>query len=78
MECEGSVGSKNELYPPKKIREKLGPKPGQRVKFRVEGDRLVVEHVPSLEELLGQGPHVKTTLEEHLKERHRLSHLLEG
>ncbi len=78
MEYEGSVGSKNELYPPKKIREKLGLKPGQKVKFRVEGDRLVVERVPSLEELLEQEPLVKITLEEHLRERRRLSRLLEG
>ena len=77
MEYEGFVGSKNELYPPKKVREKLGLKPGQKVKFRVEGDRLVVERVPSLEDLLGQEPIVKTTLEEHLRERRRLSRLLE-
>ncbi|PSN85253.1 hypothetical protein B9Q11_02285 [Candidatus Marsarchaeota G2 archaeon ECH_B_SAG-F08] len=78
MEYEGIVGSKNELYPPKKIREKLGLKPGQKVKFRVEGDKLVVERVPSVEELLEQEPLVKITLEEQLRERHRLSRLLEG
>ncbi|HLH45478.1 MAG TPA: AbrB/MazE/SpoVT family DNA-binding domain-containing protein [bacterium] len=56
------------MYPSRKIREKLGLKSGQRVRFHVEGDRLMVERAPSVEELLEEEPLAKITFEEHLRE----------
>ena len=42
---EGHVGSKGELYPPKKILEELGLKPGSRVLLKAESGRLIVEPI---------------------------------
>jgi bifunctional DNA-binding transcriptional regulator/antitoxin component of YhaV-PrlF toxin-antitoxin module len=67
------VGSKGELFPPKKIREALGLRPKARVIYRVEGGRLVVEPVPSLEEVLKETPSVEITVEEFHKFRKELS-----
>ena len=46
----GVVGKKYDLYPPKEIRKELGLKPGQKVLYRVEEGKLVIEVVPSVEE----------------------------
>ena len=61
---KGRVGSKGELFPPKDVREKLGPRPHTKVIFKVEGGRLVVEPIPSLEEVLEEPSPVEITLEE--------------
>lgn len=74
---ESVVGSKEELYPPKAIRKALGLKPGRRVKFTVEGRRLVVEPVPTVEELLEMGTTVSVTLEELREDRRSLSRRFE-
>jgi len=58
------VGSKGELFPPKDVREKLGLRPHTKVIFKVEGGRLVVEPIPSLEEVLEEPSPVEITLEE--------------
>lgn len=50
----GTVGSKEELFPSKKIREALGLKPGKKIKFKVENNKLIIEKIPDLEELLNQ------------------------
>jgi len=53
---KGRVGSKGELFPPKAIGEKLGLKAQAKVIYKVEDGRLVVEPVPSIEEVLTEPP----------------------
>jgi len=69
----GRVGSKGELFPPKKIREKLGIKPHMKVVYRVEKGRLIVEPIPSLEDVLREPPEIEITLEEFHEFRKKLS-----
>ena len=52
--AESRVGSKGELFPPKEMRERLGLKPRRRVIYMVEGGRLVVEPIPTIEELFAR------------------------
>jgi len=75
---ESRVGSKGELFPPKEIREKLGLRAHARVIYKVEDGRLVVEIVPSLEEVLKEPPIVEVTLEEFHKHRKELSRKAES
>jgi len=72
------VGLKGELFPPKKIRERLGLHPHVRVIYKIEGGRLVVEPVPSLEEVLKETPSLEITLEEFHKLRKELSRKAES
>ena len=67
------VGSKGELFPPKEIRRRLGLNPHVKVIYKVEGGRLLVEPVPSLEEVLEEPPSVEITLEEFHGFRRELS-----
>ena len=67
------VGSKGELFPPKEIRRRLGLKPHVKVIYKIEGGRLVVEPVPSLEEVLKEPPSIEITLEEFHGFRRELS-----
>lgn len=76
--AESRVGSKEELFPPKKIREKLGLRAGTKVIYKVEGGRLVVEPVPSLEEVLKEPPAIEITLNEFRKFRKELSRQAES
>ena len=46
------MGSKGELFPPKEIREKLGLKPHMRVLYRIKDGKLIVEPIPSIEDVL--------------------------
>jgi len=71
--AESRVGSKGELFPPKKIREKLGLRAHVRVIYKIEEGRLVVEPVPSLEEVLKDPPSVEVTLDELHEFRRELS-----
>jgi bifunctional DNA-binding transcriptional regulator/antitoxin component of YhaV-PrlF toxin-antitoxin module len=77
-DTESIVGSKEELYPPKKIRRALGLKPGMKVRYTLEGKKLVVEPVPSLDDLLKMEPTVKISLKEVYQHRRELSARLEG
>jgi len=72
------VGSKGELFPPKEIREKLGLHAHTKVIYKIEGGRLVVEPVPSLEEVLKETPSVEITVEEFHKHRKELSRKAES
>jgi hypothetical protein len=56
----------------------LGPHPCTRVIYRVEGERLVVEPVPSLEEVLKEPPLVEVTLEEFHRLRKEVSRKAES
>jgi len=67
------VGSKGELFPPKEMRRRLGLKPHVKVIYKIEGGRLLVEPVPSLEEVLKEPPSIEITLEEFHGFRRELS-----
>jgi len=61
----GTVGSKGEIYPPKKAREMLGLKPGDRILLTVrKGAELSIRRIPKLEELLERPPMVSKEYEE--------------
>jgi len=75
---EGRVGSKGELFPPKEIREKLGLRPHTKVLYKIEEGRLLVEPVPSLEEVLKEPPSVEITLKEFHNFRKALSKRVES
>jgi len=60
----GVVGKKYDLYPPKEIRKELGLKPGQKVLYRVEKGKLVVEIIPSVEEAEKLSKFGRTTVQE--------------
>ena len=77
VESESVVGSKEEIYPPKAVRRALGLKPGMKVRFRVEGRRLVVEPIPTVRELMEMEPMTTVTLEELREDRKELSRRLE-
>jgi bifunctional DNA-binding transcriptional regulator/antitoxin component of YhaV-PrlF toxin-antitoxin module len=70
---ESRVGSKGELFPPKDIREKLRLKPHAKIIYKVVEGRLIVEPVPSLEEVFQEKPVIEITLEEFHKDRKELS-----
>jgi bifunctional DNA-binding transcriptional regulator/antitoxin component of YhaV-PrlF toxin-antitoxin module len=72
------VGSKGELFPPKEIREKLGLRAHVKVIYKIEGGRLVVEPVPSLEDVLKEPSPVEVTLEEFHGFRRELSRKAES
>jgi bifunctional DNA-binding transcriptional regulator/antitoxin component of YhaV-PrlF toxin-antitoxin module len=67
------VGSKGELFPPKEIRKKLGLKTHTKVIYKIESGKLIVEPVPTLEEVLKESPTIEITLEEFHKHRKELS-----
>jgi len=67
------VGSKGELFPPKEIRKKLGLKAHTKVIYKIESGKLIVEPVPTLEEVLKESPTIEITLEEFHKHRKELS-----
>jgi len=71
--AESRVGSKGELFPPKEMREKLGLRAHVKVIYKIEEGRLVVEPVPSLEEVLSETTSVEVTLDELHEFRKELS-----
>lgn len=73
----GRVGSKGELFPPKEIREKLGLKPGVKVVYRVINGKLIVEPIPSIEDVLEESKPVKISIEEFYRFRRKLSRNIE-
>jgi bifunctional DNA-binding transcriptional regulator/antitoxin component of YhaV-PrlF toxin-antitoxin module len=73
MSLRARVGSKGELFPPKEIREELGLQVHVKVIYKIEAGRLVVEPIPSLEEVLKERSSVEITLEEFRKHRKELS-----
>jgi len=72
------VGSKGELFPPKNIREKLGLQAHTQVIYKIEDDRLIVEPIPSLQEVFQEPSAVEITLEEFHKHRKELSQKAES
>ena len=72
------VGSKGELFPPKEIRRRLGLKPHVKIIYKIEEGRLLVEPVPSLEEILKEPSLVEVTQEEYREFRRELSRKAES
>jgi AbrB family looped-hinge helix DNA binding protein len=72
------VGSKGELFPPKEIREKLGLRAHEKVVYKVEDGKLVVEPVPNLEDVLREPSSVEITLEKFHGFRRELSRKAEA
>lgn len=53
MEVSAQLTSKGQLTIPKPVRDALGLREGDRVTFRVDGDRAVLARTPNLLELAG-------------------------
>ncbi len=61
----GKVGSKGELYLPKKLRNVLGLEPNSRIRYYISPKGyLIIEKVISIEELLKSPSLAKVTVEE--------------
>ncbi len=75
---EGKVGSKGELFPSKKIREAIGLKKNQKIKYSVIHGRLIIEIIPDPIMLLSQPPKVKLSWKEFKKDRLTFSKELES
>jgi bifunctional DNA-binding transcriptional regulator/antitoxin component of YhaV-PrlF toxin-antitoxin module len=69
----GKVGSKGELFPPKKMREKIGLKRGQRVLYRIVNGNLIVEKITAFDEIISKPTKVTVTLKELKEEREKLA-----
>jgi bifunctional DNA-binding transcriptional regulator/antitoxin component of YhaV-PrlF toxin-antitoxin module len=78
MEARGRVGSKGELFPPKAVKEAVGLEPRQKVIYRAEARRLIVEPVPTLEQVLKQPPAIRISLEAFARFRRELSRRAEA
>lgn len=74
---EGKVGSKGELFPSKKIREAIGLKRNQRIKYSVVHGRLIIEKIPDPIVLLSQPAKINISWKEFKKDRSTLSEELE-
>ncbi len=57
------VGKKGEIYTNKDLREKMGIRKGGKVRAIIEGKKLVIEAIPSLEDML-QNPVIHISVEE--------------
>lgn len=55
------VGKKGEIFTSTELRRRANIKEGGRVKADVVGSRLIIEAIPSIEELLKQPPVMLTT-----------------
>lgn len=53
------IGSKGEIFPPKKIREKLGFEPNQPILLYIHQDQLIVRKLHSIEGILNVPPKTK-------------------
>jgi len=76
-ESESVVGSKEELYPPKSLRRALNLKPGTKVRYRIEGTKLIVEPIPIVDDLAERKPTVTVAIKELWGDRRKLSAELE-
>jgi antitoxin PrlF len=53
VDVAAKVSSKGQITIPKQVRQGLGLRPGDKVVFRVQGDRAVLAKTPDLLELAG-------------------------
>jgi antitoxin PrlF len=56
MDSKATLTSKGQITIPKPVRDALALKPGDRVLFRVQGDRAVLARTPDFLELAGSVP----------------------
>jgi bifunctional DNA-binding transcriptional regulator/antitoxin component of YhaV-PrlF toxin-antitoxin module len=55
------IGSKGEIFPPKEVREYLGLKKNQSILMKVYSNRIIVQKIDSLEEILSKPADVKVS-----------------
>jgi bifunctional DNA-binding transcriptional regulator/antitoxin component of YhaV-PrlF toxin-antitoxin module len=55
------IGSKGEIFPPKEVREYLGLKKNQSILMKVYSNRIIVQRIDSLEEILSKPADVKVS-----------------
>jgi len=60
----GLVGRRGELFPPKRVREEAGLKPGDRVIYRAEPGRIEIVKIPGLREAYSRRKIAKVSFEE--------------
>lgn len=77
VEVKTSVGTKGEIYIPKKIREQLGLKPKDKIIIRVKNGQIIIIPVKDFEELLSKKPEVEISLDDFHKFRRELSESVE-
>ena len=70
---KSKIGSKGEIFPPKEIREKLGLLPGTEIRIKVDNDKLLVQPIPRVKDLLKEPAQIETSLEEFHRFRRELS-----
>lgn len=58
------VGKKGEIFTNSDLRKRANIKEGGKVKANVVGNKLIIEAIPSIEELLRQPPVMRTTTKE--------------
>jgi bifunctional DNA-binding transcriptional regulator/antitoxin component of YhaV-PrlF toxin-antitoxin module len=58
------VGKKGEIFTSSDLRKKANIKEGGKVKASVVGNKLIIEAIPSIEELLQRQSNLKTTTKE--------------
>ena len=60
----GLVGRRGELFPPKRVREEAGLKPGDRVIYRADPGRIEIVKIPGPREAYSRRKIAKITFEE--------------
>ena len=58
------VGKKGEIFTSADLRKRANIKEGGKVKANVVGNKLIIEAIPSIEDLLRQPPVIRTTTKE--------------
>jgi len=77
VEVDTFVGTKGEIYLPKKIRDQLGIKPKDRVTIHVKNGQIIITPIKDFESLLSKGHEIEISLEEIHKFRRELSESVE-
>ncbi len=77
VEISTFIGTKCEIYIPKKIRDQLGLKPKDKIIIRIKNGRLIIIPVKDFEDLLSKKPEVEISLDEFHKFRQELSKSVE-
>ena len=53
------IGSKGEIFPPKEVRDYLGLNKDQKILMKLYSNRIIVQKIDSLEEILSEPTNVK-------------------
>ncbi|MCG3109367.1 hypothetical protein L3N51_01657 [Metallosphaera sp. J1] len=72
------VGKKGELYLPKALRQKTRIKADSEVEVRIEGDKIIINVIPSLEDLLAKKKTVKLSPQEFEEISEEIQREIEG